>query len=1039
MSEQPPHPEAAPFPDVEAFREYLRQARRIPGATYRLQLHPGFTFRGATALAPYLARLGITDCYCSPCFQARPGSNHGYDICDYNRLNAELGSEADFQAFADALAAQQMGLVLDFVPNHMAVDALRNPWWRSVLESGQASPYAKFFDIDWDPIKPELRGKVLLSFLGDHYGVVLERGDLKLVLENGGLALRYGDLDWAIDPHQYPNVFRLNLEPLQADLKSDDSQLQEFLSVLTSLDHLPLTTETSPERVAERQREIKVACERLGRVLDACPRIRQHIDSKLQMINGQAGKPESFDRLHELLEEQAYRLAFWRTAFHEINYRRFFDINDLAGLRMEEPAVFAATHGLVLRLIREGKVTGLRLDHLDGLFDPAGYLDQLQEATLLERAAAFLGQSAGAQEREGAPEESRQQVCAWRNRERNKDPGGPAVRPLYVVAEKILSGTEVLPESWPIHGTSGYDFLNDLTRLFVDATNAKAMRKVYERFTGRLIPFADVGYECKKLITETALASELYVLAHALNRLSEGDRRARDFTLLSLHDALREVVACFPVYRTYVGGMPTAHYGEFARPARAVGMATEMDEQMIDLALRRARHRNPAMEATVFDFIRAVLLPKKEQLSEDEYQRSLHFAMKFQQYTGPVQAKGIEDTSFYRYHVLVSLNEVGGDPQRFGGTAAQFHEANRRRLDGWPQTMLATATHDTKRGEDARARLNVLSEMPEEWRRRVVRWARDNARNRDTVEGEPAPDRNDEYLFYQALLGAWPAEPADARHETAPADLIERLRQYMLKAVKEAKVHTSWINPNDAYDRAVAAFVEKTLSGPRAPRFLADFLPFQRRVAQLGMINSLAQVVLKIVAPGVPDFFQGTELWDLSLVDPDNRRPVDFAHRFRVLESLEPLLAEQTPATEMGQPRALTEMVEHWHDGRIKLFIMAAGLRLRRRLRSVFLQGDYLPLETQGECAENVVALARRHEDHVVLALVPRFVNRLVKPDQPLALARERVKTAALALPKEWEQLHFRNVFTRETLTAAAAIPINELLSGCPVGLWESV
>ena len=1025
MNEQPSQAEAEPFTDTEAFRVYLRQQRPIPGATYRLQFHPGFTFRGATALVTYLARLGITDCYCSPFFQARPGSNHGYDICDYSRLNAELGSEADFEAFTAALAGQQMGLVLDFVPNHMAVDALRNPWWRSVLESGQASPYAKFFDIDWDPIKPELRGKVLLSFLGDHYGLVLERGDLKLVLEDGALALRYGELSWAVDPHYYPKVFRLNLEALQTELKSDDPELQEFLSILTALDHLPLSTETSPERMAERQREIKVACERLGRVLDACPRLRRHIDSNLQTFNGQVGKPESFDLLHELLDEQAYRLAFWKTAIHEINYRRFFDINDLAGLRMEEPAVFAATHGLVLRLIREGKVTGLRLDHLDGLFDPAGYLDRLQEAILLERAQAFPGQSAGAPE--GASEEWRRKVCAWREKERSKDPRGPAVRPLYVLAEKILSGTEALPESWPIHGTTGYDFLNDLTRLFVDATNTKVMRKTYDRFTGRMMPFADVGYECKKLITETALASELYVLAHALNRLSEGDRRARDFTLLSLHDALREVVACFAVYRTYVGETG----------------ATEADGQMIDLALRRARHRNPAMEATVFDFIRAVLLPNKDQLSAEEYQRCLHFAMKFQQYTGPVQAKGIEDTAFYRYHVLTSLNEVGGDPQRFGGATAQFHEANRRRLAAWPQTLLATATHDTKRGEDARARLNVLSEIPEDWRRHVSRWARTNARNRDTVDGEPAPDRNDEYLFYQALLGAWPAEPADARHETAPDNLVERLRQYMVKAVKEAKVHTSWINPNEAYDRAVAAFVDKTLSGPRAPRFLAEFLPLQHRVARLGMINSLTQVILKIVAPGVPDFFQGTELWDFSLVDPDNRRPVDFAHRSRLLERLEPLLTEQMPPAE-SQTRTLVEMVQHWHDGRIKLFIMAAGLRLRRRLRHVFRHGDYLPLETQGEYADNVVALARRHGNDMVIAVVPCFANRFIKPDYPPAIASERLKTATLSLPQEWAQHHFRNVFTRETLAAAsqsngAAIPLVELFASCPVALLEAL
>jgi (1->4)-alpha-D-glucan 1-alpha-D-glucosylmutase len=993
-----------------------------------LQFHPGFTFREATALVPYLARLGVTDCYCSPFFQARPGSEHGYDICDYGRLNAELGSEADFQSFADALNAQQLGLLLDFVPNHMAFDALRNPWWRSVLESGQASPYAKFFDIDWDPIKPELRGKVLLSFLGDHYGLVLERGELRLVLEDGALVLRYGDLNWPVDPRCYSQAFRLNLDALEGDLNGDDPNLQEFLSILASLDHLPPATESAPQRVAERQREIKVACERLGRVLDACPRLRQHIDHNLYLINGHVGEPESFDRLHKLLEKQAYRLAFWRTAIHEINYRRFFDINELAGLRMEEPAVFDATHALVLRLIREERVSGLRLDHLDGLFDPTGYLDKLQEAILLERAAALLGQSEEGREH-GSPGpdavEWRRQVSSWRQTERSRDPKGAAARPLYLVAEKILSPTEALPASWPIDGTTGYDFLNDLTRLFVDPQNTKAMRKVYERFTGRMTPFADVAYECKKLVTETSLASPLYVLAHALNRLSEGNRRARDFTLVSLHDALREVVACFPVYRTY---------------EQDAG-ATEADIQRIDLALRRAQRRNPAMERTVFDFIRSVLLPNKDELTANQLQRYLHFAMKFQQYTGPVQAKGIEDTAFYRYHVLVSLSEVGGDPQRFGGTVAQFHEANRRRQADWPQTLLATATHDTKRGEDARARLNVLSEMPEAWRRHVGRWARNNARNRDRVDGEPAPDRNDEYLFYQALVGAWPTEPAGSRHESAPTDLVDRLRQYMLKAAKEAKVHTSWINPNEAYDRAVAMFVENTLSGPRAARFLADFLPFQHRVAQLGMINSLAQVVLKIVSPGVPDFFQGTELWDLSLVDPDNRRPVDHAHRARLLEGLEPLLSEHAAAAE--QARALAEMVEHWYDGRIKLFVMAAGLRLRRRLRDVFQRGDYLPLEIRGECAENVIAFARRHKNQGVIAVVPRFVNRLVDPDSPISLARERLTSADLTLPPDWLPSHFRNVFTQETFKVdphkkGSGISVTEFLAIFPVALLEA-
>jgi (1->4)-alpha-D-glucan 1-alpha-D-glucosylmutase len=1014
-------PEAESIPAGEPFREYLREQQRIPVATYRFQLHAGFTFAHARDALPYLHRLGITDCYFSPYFRARPGSTHGYDICDYAQLNPELGTEADYEAMVEEATAHGMGHVLDFVPNHMAADSVQNRWWRDILESGPASPFARFFDVDWDPVKPELRGKVLLSFLGDHYGLVLERGELRLHLEKDALALRYFDADWPIDLKVYPKVFRINLEALKADMKDDDPHLQELLSILTALDHLPASTETAPALVAERQREIKVAAERLTRLLEAAPRVRQHIDDNLRIFNGQVGKPDSFDPLHDLLEKQPYRLAYWRTAFQEINYRRFFDIKELAALRMEEPAVFAAAHTLVLRLIREGKITGLRLDHIDGLFDPTGYIDKLQQAVLLERAAAFERV-----EDEGT-DDRRRRILAWRDAERANEPKGPAARPLYLTTEKILSAAETLPDPWLAHGTTGYDFLNDLTRLFVDPQNTKAMKRIYERFTGTLVPFAEVAYQSKRLIIETALASELHVLAHALNRLSEGNRRARDFTLDSLHDALREVVACFPVYRTYVG----------------TNGVTDSDRQMIDLALSRARRRNPAMEPTVFDFVRSVILPQAHaDISDDEYARRLQFAMKFQQYTGPVQAKGIEDTAFYRYNVLVSLNEVGGDPQRFGGSISQFHEANRRRLASWPATMLATATHDTKRGEDARARINVLSEIPEDWRRRVSLWARTNARNRDTVDGEPAPDRNDEYLFYQTLLAAWPAEPAGTSHTNAPADLVERLRNYMVKAVKEAKVHTSWINPNKAYDEAVVAFVDKTLTGAPAAPFLADFLPFQHRVARLGMINSLAQVVLKIASPGVPDFYQGTELWDLSLVDPDNRRPVDFSIRAGMLDELEPRLQEHL--ADKNRAPLVAEMLEHWPDGRIKLFLTVLGLRLRRSLHRVFLDGEYLPLEVQGACADNVVALARCHGRDIVLAIVPRFVSRLLGNNHAGTPGPDGWRTASVVLSAKWAQLQFRNVLTEEMIQPVSAgdsagVRVADVLATCPVALLTAV
>jgi (1->4)-alpha-D-glucan 1-alpha-D-glucosylmutase len=950
-------------------------SRRVPISTYRLQLQPEFTFADVRSVVAYLARLGITDVYCSPFFRAKPGSTHGYDVCDFGQLNPELGGEAGFDALAAEIAAHGMGLVLDFVPNHMAVESVLNPWWRDMLEHGPASPSAKFFDIDWRPVKRELRGKVLLPFLGDHYGRVLDRGELVLVYHSGELSVKYGDLTRPLDPKCYPVVLRRGLDAFQAEVGEADAHLQELLSILTALDNLPAATDADPTRIAERLRESRFAKDRLARLADTAPRIRQYIDDCLASLNGTTDRPESFDDLHNLLELQSYRLAYWKTASHEINYRRFFDINQLAGLRVEEPAAFEAMHRLVLNLIREGKVTGLRLDHIDGLFDPADYLKKLREA---------------------------------------------AVGPLYLVVEKILTGSESLPH-WAVEGTTGYDFMNDVSRLFVNPRNARSMRQVYERITGRTDPFSEVVHDCKKLITWTSLAAELNVLAHALNRLSEGDRRARDFTLDSLRETLREVTACFPVYRTYVDPSGVA----------------DSDRQVIDQAIRRARQRNPAMEASAFDFVRAAILPDRDALSEEAYQARMGFAMKFQQYTGPLQAKGLEDTAFYRYNVLVSLNEVGGDPQRFGGTIAQFHQSNLHRRERSPRGMLATATHDTKRGEDARTRIHVLSEMPVTWGKRVRRWAAINAEAHTTVEGVPAPDNNDEYLFYQALLGSWPAgliEPA------APPDLIPRLRDYMAKATREAKVHTSWITPNEGYDQAVARFVEESLSGPRAREFLMRFIPFQRRIAHAGMVNSLAQLVLKIASPGVPDFYQGTELWELSLVDPDNRRPVDYDRRVEMLAELEPWLDDAAPRTPAEQTAAVASWLADWPDGRIKLFLTACGLRLRRRSPDLFLEGEYVPITSEGKLADHLVAFARRLGDEWVIAVVPRLSMSLGAQKSALPVGAGVWGDARLRLPSEIAASSLQNLFTRESVALSAeadgtTVGVAEALSVCPVAL----
>jgi (1->4)-alpha-D-glucan 1-alpha-D-glucosylmutase len=944
-------------------------SRRTPVSTYRLQFHRGFRFTDARDLVPYLDALGVTDCYSSPFLKASPGSTHGYDICDHTQLNPEVGSEEDYAAFAAALAAHGMGQIVDFVPNHMGVDPAANPWWRDVLENGPCSAFAGFFDIDWAPVKDELYEKVLLPILGDQYGLALERGDMRLVFEDGTFTLRYFEHDLPINPRQVTKVLDHDVETLRRDLGDEHPHLLEYLSIATELRNLPVYTETAPLRVAERRREKEVARERLQRLVTTSPRILRQIEDVVRTFNGEPGRPETFDHLHKLLEAQPYRLAYWRTASHEINYRRFFDINQLAGLRMDDPRVFEGTHGLILQLIRAATVTGMRIDHIDGLFDPYTYLQRLQQAI-------------------GAPS-------------------------FYVVTEKILSHGEALPARWPVAGTSGYDFLNDLTALFVDRNQQRAWRRIYRRFSGMSEAFADLVYVSKKLIMDTPMASELNVLAHALNHLSERDRRTRDFTLNSLRDALQEVVACFPIYRTYV--TPDGF--------------TDADREAIDTAIRRARHRNPTVEPSIFDFVRSMMLPDRGRApSPADLEQRTAFALKFQQYTGPVQAKGVEDTAFYRYNVLLSLNEVGGDPERFGCAPEEFHAANLHRLANWPAGMLATATHDTKRGEDVRARLNALSEIPDEWGRSIRAWARINASNRSIVEGRPAPDRNDEYFFYQTLVGVWPPGATGADES-----LVGRLRDYTLKALREAKVHTSWIANNRAYEDAAVRFVERTLTGPTATRFLAAFIPFQHRIARLGMVNSLSQLVLKVLSPGVPDFYQGTELWDLSMVDPDNRRPVDYATRRELLATMEPLLRDPSAA-------AVQEMLTHWGDGRIKLFLTAAALRLRRAHAALFLTGTYEPLDALGAQAQHVVAVARRRMPDTVIAVVPRLATPLTTPTHFLPIDTESWGEARVALPPDEPSRAYRSVFTGEVVEPSGAdtergLPLASVLGTCPVAL----
>jgi (1->4)-alpha-D-glucan 1-alpha-D-glucosylmutase len=1000
--------------------EYVSETRtgvyewpiRLPVSTYRVQLQPAFGFRELTAILPYLEALGVTECYCSPYFKARPGSTHGYDIGDHNALNPELGSQDDFDALVGRLAAHRLGVLLDFVPNHMGIDPRTNPWWRDVLENGPSSRFASYFDIDWEPIKTELRTKVLLPILSQQYGEALENGEIRLSFVSGALVLNYQDRELPTNARESVTVLRHGVDSLAGE-HGEDPDVQELLSIITQLQNLPVYTDRRPERAEERRRETTIARGRLVRLTGRSSRVREHIERAIDVFNGRRGTPDSFDLLHEFLERQPYRLAYWRTSAHEINYRRFFDIDDLAGLRMELPEVFEATHQLLSRLIATSAVTGVRIDHPDGLFAPAAYFQRLQAL-----AARSLGVSGG-------------------------DPGGGDSRaaPLYVVIEKILMPGQHLPQDWQVHGTTGYSFMNTLNGLFVSTDHAKAFREFATRVTGHREPFADVVYVSKKLIMETALASELNVLANSLNRISEQHRRSRDFTLNSLRSALMAFIASLPVYRTYVD-------------QDGVGRG---DRETIASAVAHARRRNPALESSIFDFLLDVLCPRRPgetghadrksaerrsgypPLAEADHRERIRFAMRLQQYTGPVHAKGVEDTAFYRYNVLLSLSEVGGNPGRFGIHPAVFHRENALRLDRWPLELLATATHDSKLGEDVRARLNVLSELPDEWRRNVRLWMRTNADNRTQLGPEWAPDRNDEYRFYQVLVGVWPADHGRTGSDPLPDLLVERLRAYMLKAAKEAKVHTSWIQDNERYDAALVRFVERTLTGPTFPRFVELFAPFARFVARVGMVNSLAQVLMKVVSPGVPDFYQGAELWDLNLVDPDNRRPVDYSQRVAWLQALGPLL-DGAPGCE-GAVRlaAVRQLLEGWEDGRIKLWLTAALLRLRRRAPDLFLKGEYVPLDADLAVPGGLVAFARRAGGRVAIAIAPRLIAALVPP-QGLPIGPSVWRTSRVRLPAGLAGAPYENVITGEIVRPLSSdgeswILVGEALAACPVAL----
>jgi (1->4)-alpha-D-glucan 1-alpha-D-glucosylmutase len=990
---------------------------RIPTAAYRLQFNYLFTFSDAAKIIPYLFDLGITDIYSSPYFMACKGSIHGYDIVNHSRLNHEIGTEEEYNKLIDELHLFDMGQILDIVPNHMCITSKDNIWWMDVLENGPSSIYADFFDIDWAPVKKELKNKVLLPFLGDQYGTVLENGELTLFFEEGSFFIRYYENLFPVRPQTYIHVLEHRMEDLKKIIKDNNPSLMELLSIITALKNLPSFLEKTPEKINERNREKEIAKKRLWALYREDTEVKSFINKNIEMFNGIKGDPKSFSPLDRLLAEQIYRLSYWPVATEEINYRRFFDINDLAAIKMENPIVFEETHKLLFRLIRERKITGLRIDHPDGLYSPSGYFHCLQKNCFRNIMLDYMEKI---KKDVALPHEDTFAETEILNRYDEMLVADPESKPFYIVGEKILIKSEKMPEEWPIFSTTGYVFLNSLNGIFIETRNAKVFEGIYSGFIKSRMNYQDKVYDNKRLIMKAAMASEINTLGNYLNRISEKNRHTRDFTLNSLIEAITEVIAYFPVYRTYINNWEIK----------------ERDHQYIDVAVSKAKRRNPSVNASIFDFLYNVLLLRlPDTMSEDDKNECLDFVMKFQQVTGPVMAKGVEDTTFYIYNRLLSLNEVGGSPDRFGTPIETFHGQNIERNKFWPHALITSFTHDSKRSDDTRARINVLSEIPDQWRAHLLNWSKLNKNKKVAIDGQRVPGRNEEYFFYQTLIGSW---PINETNEEEYEIFKTRIKDYMLKAMREAKVYTSWTNPHLLYEEAMMIFIETVMMDAPDNIFLKSFIPFQKMISHYGIYNSLSQTLLKITSPGIPDFYQGTELLNFSLVDPDNRRPVDYDTRIRMLKEIKRQESLMLPS------KIARELTLKKEDGMIKMYLIYKSLGYRRANKVLFEQGEYIFLETFGEHADNICAFARRYKNTIALSIVPRFFTRLSKTIEDLPLGIDAWNDTVVAVLSENTGKKYRNIFTNEVLitdnyNGVTGLSLAEVFKDFPVALLDMV
>ena len=928
---------------------------RIPRSLYRLQFNHEFTFKGAEKIISYLHELGISDIYASPVFNARKGSMHGYDVADPLQLNPDLGTRADFDSLVSVVASAGLGWLQDIVPNHMAFDS-RNILLMDLLENGPDVLPLHYFDIEWNHPYESIRGKLLAPLLGDVYCGCLERGEISLVYDLTGFSLYYYDHRFPLRIDTYATVLNYGLQKLHDQLGENHTGIIKLMGVLYALKNLPEAAKTEV-----RKTQVSFVKAILWELYTNDSAIKKFIDENIIEFNGIKGQPETFTLLDALHSEQLFKLSYWKVANEELNYRRFFTVNDLISVRVEDEKVFRATHELIFDLVNQGVFSGLRVDHIDGLYDPHTYLERL---------------------RQGRPE-------------------------LYIVVEKILNLDESLPTVWPVQGTTGYDFISYCNELFVNKHNHKKFDHFYGMITGLKMPFELLLSDRKRLMISKYLAGDIDNIAHLIKRVSGKDRKGTDITMYGLRRALVELMTFFPVYRSYINGETFSHE----------------DHMYLQKAIFRAKQTDPGLRRE-FDFIERFLLLKHESYaSEEERKLWVEVVMRFQQFTGPLMAKGFEDTLLYNYNRLISLNEVGGWPQVFGISDNTFHGFNIRRMHDWPNTINATSTHDTKRGEDVRARINVLSELPDEWEFLVKKWMILNRPLKVISLEESVPDTNDEYFLYQTIVGAYPL------YEKEYKSFVTRIQSYMLKSIREAKVHTEWIVSDFEYENGIQIFIDRLLDKRKSEVFFKDFLPFQEKIAWHGLFNSLSQCLLKITSPGIPDFYQGTEMWDLNLVDPDNRRKVDFEERSKIVFEIKGCNEDQ-------YPKRIQELFKNWKNGQIKMFLIVRGLQCRNENQELFLEGAYIPLTVEGEYKENVVAFARMYQQKWVIVAAPRFTVSIAGSHElPLAdIWKDTVVHLPRHIPEQW-----RNAISGEKIRIVHTLPVSKLFTCFPGAIITSL